>query len=93
MTDSGIRKEAFDLRKHIGPGDTVRGWSMKACDTEDQVQQKEPIQADGIVLAVYERFVLVRLKRVRDCFNRHDIVSINGRAFGNPSGRLGGYAR
>jgi hypothetical protein len=85
--------DAFDLRQRIRPGDTVRGWSMKACDTEDQVTRKEPILAEGIVLAVYERFVLVRLKRVRDCFNRHDIANVNGKALGNPVGRLGGTIR
>lgn len=75
--DFGNRKY-FDCRRYVRPGDRIQIKSMWSCDGTDDVSRRNSIMARGIVTAVYERFVKVRLKRVEECVNRNDIFSVNG---------------
>ena len=83
----------FDCRRYIVPGDIIQFDSWKACETVNNVDRYTSIKVEAPVVDVYENFVVVNLKKIRDCVNRWDISKINGRSIGN-SGYFGGiYAR
>ncbi len=74
-----VTRQYFDCRRYIKPGDRVEFNSMWGCSSSDDVARRNPSVYSGNVTKVYERFVMVKLKRVEECVNRCDILSINGK--------------
>ena len=84
----------FDCRRFIRPGDTIQYESIKCCDRpEDVDRHSSTIPYEGYVLGVYEKFVIVKLKRITECVNRWDIRRINGKTVGNETGYFAGMVR
>ena len=82
----------FDCRHYILPGDKILYESIKACDSPSQVDRYTTIKYEAIVSEVFEKFVYVKLKKVKECVNRWDIIKINDRPVGNVSGYFGGMS-
>lgn len=84
----------FDCRNYISVGDKIKYLSMKACDTGAQVDRSlMMIPYYGIVTDVYNNFVIVKLKRIRESVNRWDIISINDKHVGNNIGHFISFDR
>ena len=75
----------FDCRRYILPGDLVLVGTNKAADARSDPQTHE-----GIVIAAYPAFILVKLEEIVDSVNRWNIIKVNGRSVGNSSGWFGG---
>lgn len=73
------KPELFDCRLHIKIGDTVTYESMMGCNNTDDVCRSNPRPYTGTVVGVYEKFVLVKLRKVVKHCNRHDILELNGK--------------
>lgn len=82
--------DLFDCRHYIIPGDVIRYQSIRACDVPGQVDRYSYIKYEGVVEEVHERFVVVKLKKVRDFVNRWNIIKVNDIPVGNESGYFGG---
>lgn len=80
-------QDEFDCRRYIKPGDMIHFDSMKACDIPNQVDRfASTIPYSGLVEAVYEKFVIVRLKTMSECVSRWNITKINDVHVGNGAG-------
>lgn len=82
-------KYLYDCRRYIKPGDHVIVDSMWCCDQSMDSQRHDAIPHAGTVVAVYEKFIRVKLRRVTECVNRWDILELNGRDVMN--GRFSGH--
>ncbi len=69
-----------EMMGDIKPGDKISFNSYGACNNTTQLCRScsSAIPAVGTVLRVYPRYVLVRLKRVRECVMWDSIAKLNG---------------
>lgn len=81
----------FDLRRHVKIGDRILFNSMWRCENACDVGRYDMAPYEADVVAVYERFCMVQLKRLVECVNRWDILQVNGKTvnFGSDAGRKG----
>lgn len=69
----------FDCRRYIHPGDRVMIDSMWCCDSTEDGAHRHQIPSYGTVVAVYRKFIRVKLKKVTECVNRWDVLELRGR--------------
>ncbi len=70
----------FDCRRYIRPGDRVVIDSVWCCDrVVIDSAHRHQMPSCGMVVAVYRKFIRVKLKKVTECVNRWDILELNGR--------------
>lgn len=68
----------FDCRRYIQPGDVVTFMSSWHCNEVQGTTGVLFAPCKAIVSAVYERYVMVKLKHLTECVNRWDIQAVNG---------------
>lgn len=68
----------FDCRRYVRPGDVITFTSSWHCNETQDATGVLLTPCKAIVSAVYERYVMVRLKRMTECVNRWDIQAVNG---------------
>jgi len=73
-----VSEELFDCRKYIKIGDIVKFESMQGCSKIDDVLRHCSKPYTGVVVKVYEKFIFVKLRKIVECCNRHDILELNG---------------
>lgn len=78
-TIPSVKAELFDCRRYVKVGDTVKYESMMGCNSTDDVSRLNPKPYTGTVVGVYEKFILVKLRKVVEHCNRHDILELNGK--------------
>lgn len=87
MQSSDFRNDfCFDCREYIKPGDLIQFDSMFACPTADNVARHESIVSCGTVVAVYESFVIVKLRKIVEGVNRWNIRTVNNRKVSGKGG-------
>lgn len=84
-----LNRGRFDCRNYIYIGDEIEYMSLKGCDDVNQVDRTKAIPYRGSVIAVYENFVVVQCKEIKECANRWHIRKVNGRPLGNEAGYFG----
>lgn len=72
-------KKVYKMMSGIKPGDKIFFNSIGACDKASQVCRSESsaIPATGIVLKVYPRYVVVKLREARECVMWDSIAKVN----------------
>ena len=73
-------QKVYEIMSGIKPGDKIFFNSYGACNTTSQLVRKPgaTIPATGTVLKVYPRYVLVKLKKARECVMWDSIAKVNG---------------
>ena len=72
--------KVYEMMSGIKPGDKVFFHSYGACNSASQLCRScsSAVPATGTVLKVYPRYVLVKLKKVRECVMWDSIAKVNG---------------
>ena len=72
--------KVYEMMSGIKPGDKIYFNSYGACNSASQLCRScsSAVPATGTVLKVYPRYVLVKLKKARECVMWDSIAKVNG---------------
>lgn len=69
----------FDCRRYVRPGDRVKVDSSWCCDAANNARRVLGTMYPAVVVAVYKKFIKVKLTKTIETINRWDIIELNGR--------------
>jgi hypothetical protein len=86
--------DKFDCRNYIIPGDTIYYRGARCYNEgENLLDDITFARSSAVVIAVYEKFVVVKLTRVVEYVSRWDIIKVNDINLGNEAGYFGNLKR